>query len=75
MTTTKQKKKLPKQSENGRKKATTMLSLNYDHELECKGDEYKIDMDSLGDKIYHPCTCSEIIDAKWQAEKDTQWNS
>ena len=36
---------------------------------------YAIDMDSLGDKIHHPCTCSEIIDAKWQAMKDTQWNS
>ena len=52
-----------------------MNSLNYDHELECKGNEYEIDMNSLGDKIHYPCTCNEIIDAKWQAMKDAQWNS
>jgi len=33
-----------------------MNSLNYDHELECKGNT--------------DCTCNEIIDAKWQAMKD-----
>jgi len=33
-----------------------MNSLNYDHELECKGNSN--------------CTCNEIIDAKWQAELD-----
>ena len=49
-----------------------MTSLNYDHEIECKGDTYEIDMDSAGDKIHHPCTCSEIIDAKWLAEKDSK---
>ena len=52
-----------------------MNSLNYDHEIECKGDTYEIDMNSAGDKIHHPCTCSEIINAKWLAEKDAQWNS
>ena len=34
MTTTKQKKKQNKQPKNGKRKATTMLSLNYDHEIE-----------------------------------------
>ena len=72
MTTTKPKKKQNKQPKNGKRKATTMLSLNYDHEPECKGDTYEIDMDSLGDKIHYPCTCSEIIDAKWLAEKDSK---
>ena len=38
-----------------------MNSLNFDHEIECKGNKN--------------CTCNEIIDAKWQAEKDAQWNS
>ena len=55
MTTTKQKKKLKKPPKNGKQKATTMLSLNYDHELECEGNKN--------------CTCNEIIDAKWKAEE------
>ena len=38
-----------------------MNSLNYDHELECKGNK--------------DCTCNEILDAKWLAEKEAQWNS
>ena len=33
-----------------------MNSLNYEHEIECKGNSN--------------CTCNEIIDAKWLAEKD-----
>ena len=36
-------------------------SRNYDHEPECKGN--------------HDCTCNEIIDAKYQAEKEAQWDS
>ena len=35
-----------------------MNSLNYDHEIECKGNSN--------------CTCNEIIDAKWVAEKDSK---
>ena len=38
-----------------------MNSLNYDHELECKGNK--------------DCTCNEMLDAKWLAEKEAQWNS
>ena len=61
MTIIKQKKKPKKQSKNGERKDTMMCSLNYDHEIECKGNSN--------------CTCNEIIDAKWQAMKDAQWNS
>ena len=38
-----------------------MNSQNYDHEPECKGNQN--------------CTCAEIIDTKYQAEKEAQWGT
>jgi len=38
-----------------------MNSLNYDHEIECMGNAN--------------CTCNEIIDAKYLAERELVWNS